>query len=170
MIIFALIVWLCIYAVFLFGPIYLMGLFICRHNAWWNERDKIQKYFKISSPKTAMILIGTYSGYSTHIQTNIPLFYSKYRVNSHPSRLSALGAVNYVVTLILAIWYAVGITAYFFFGWANNPMIFSGLIFLMIHGIIFSILCNWNKSHVRLAEYEVISKKEMKERRHYHGT
>lgn len=56
---------LCIYGIFIVGPIWVAGIFICRQNAWWNERDKVSTYFEIRSLKAADFLIGKYGGYST---------------------------------------------------------------------------------------------------------
>ena len=160
---------LCIYGLLLVGPIWIAGIFVCRQNAWWNEQDKVRSYFELRSPKVAGFLIGQYGGYNTRVRTNIPLFYNRYRVNRYPSRLSALGAANYAVTAISAIWYAVGITAYFFSGWADNPLLPSGFVLLMVEALVFILLCNWNKSCVRWDNYETISKQERKRRRHLYG-
>jgi len=161
---------LCIYGIFLIGPIWIVGIFICRQNAWWDEQDKVSTYFEIHSPRMADFLIGKYGGYSTCIRTNIPLFYNEFRINRYPARLSALGAANYAITIVFAIWYAVGITAYFFFGWTDNFLVPSGILLLMVQTFVFTILCNWNKSCVEWDKYEIISKQEMKRRRRHHGT
>jgi len=158
-----------LWAVFLFGPVWLLGVMLCRWNAWWSEEDKVRKYFEIASPALAKGLIGTYSGYNTHIRTNIPALYNRYRVNRYPSRMSALGAAEYVVAGALTLWYAAGVTAYFFFGWFDNPMIFSGVVLLMLHAVVFFVLYGWNKSRVKWEKYEEISKQEMKARRQKTG-
>ena len=159
-VLFALMALLFLWSAFFFLPVWLTGIFLCRQNAWWNERDKVQKYYEVSSAKIAELLIGKYQGYSTFIQTNIPVFYNKYYVNKHPFRISALGVANYCVTAVIAIWYGAGVTAYFLFGWSDNPMIFSGFILLIAHGVIFFILYTWNKSRIKWEQYEVVSKKE----------
>ncbi len=154
-----------LWLLFLVVPIWLLGIMLCRENAWWNEKDKIQKYIEINSPRASKYLIGQHSGYSTRIRTNIPLFYNQYLINKYPSRLSALGIADYAVTTVIAAWYVVGITAYFFLGWFDNPMLPSGIILLMIHAVFFVILHGWNKSRVKWDEYEVISRKDLKARK-----
>ena len=154
-----------LWLLFLVVPIWLLGIMICRENAWWNEKDKIQKYIEINSPRASKYLIGQRSGYSTCIRTNIPLFYNQYLINKYPARLSALGIADYAVTTVIAAWYAVGITAYFFLGWFDNSMLPSGIILLMIHAVFFAILHGWNKSRVKWDEYEVISRKDLKARK-----
>ena len=150
-----------LWSAFFFLPVWLTGIFLCRQNAWWTETDKVQKYYEVSSTKIAELLIGKYQGYSTFLRTNIPLLYNEYRVNKYPFRLSALGALNYCVTAAIAVWYGAGVTAYFFFGWFDNPMIISGFILLMAHCVIFFIFYTWNKSRIKWEQYEVISKKEL---------
>lgn len=102
-IVFALLAMLILWSAFLPVPIWLTGLILCRQNAWWTAQDKIQAYFSLTSPKAAKFLIGRYSGYRPDIRTNLPIFYRKYRVNEYPSRLSALGAVNYCVTAVISL-------------------------------------------------------------------
>ena len=157
----ALFLWLLFFMV----PTWFLGIMLCRENAWWNEKDKIQKYIEITSPRASICLIGQHSGYNTRIRTNIPLFYRQYLINKYPSRLSALGIADYAVTTLIAAWYAAGITAYVFLGWSDNPMLPSGIILLMIHAVFSAILHGWNKSRVAWDEYEVISRKDLKARK-----
>lgn len=156
---------LSLWLLFLVIPIWFLGMMLCRENAWWDEKDQIQKYVAIKSPRVSKYLIGQHGGYSTHIRTNIPLFYNQYYVNKYPTRLSVLGIVDYAVTTVIAAWYAAGITVYFFSGWFDNPMFPSGIILLMIHAAFSTILHGWNKSHVKWDEYEVVSRKELKSRK-----
>lgn len=154
---------LCIYFIFLIVPLFIGGFSTCRENAWWNERDRVQRYYEIKSPRIARLLIGEYSGFSTSIRTNVPLLFNRYLVNRYPSRISAMGVINYVVTAALAIWHSIAITAYFFFAWPH--FVPSDWILLMVHSLIFGILCDWNKSRVKFDRYEMISKGEMKRRK-----
>ena len=116
--------------IFLIVPIWLLGIQSARNSAWWSDEDKLQTYMELSSPAIAALLIPMYSGYSTHIRTNLPALYNQYLVNRYPARLSPLGAADYCVTAALGGWYGVCITAYFWLGRFDNPMIPLTLIFM----------------------------------------
>ena len=165
MIIQAILILLLFWLIFLIGPIWLLGLQTCRSSSWWHEEDKIQKYIEVS-PRIAKLLIYKYIGHSTHIRTNIPALYNCYIINKFPTRLSVLGLTDYCVTAILSGWYGICITAYFWLGWYDNPMIpFTGIL-LIVHSILFGILNNWNSSRVNWEKYEVVSREEIKKRKH----
>lgn len=153
-----------IWLIFLVGPIWLLGLRLCRLSARWDEGQKIQKYYVIASPALARLLIPRYIGYNRRINTNLPFLYDRCLVNRHPTRLSALGLLDYCVTALLGLWYGVNITGYFWLGRFDEPALPVTFVLLMIHALVFTILINWNNSRVRWDKYEVLTKAERKER------
>ena len=153
-----------LWLIFLLGVILITGQ-TCRRTSWWHEEDKIQGYIEISNPRLARLLIPEYLGCSTHIQTNIPALYNVFYVNKYPTRLSLVGLADYGATAILGIWYGVCITAYFWFGWYDNPMIPLTVGLLMARAVLFMFLGAWNGSRVRLEEMELISRVEWRRRK-----
>ena len=153
-----------LWLLFLVGVIWFLGIFTCRYSAWWNETNRIQAYIEISNPRLARLLIPRYIGYHNYMSTNIPLLYNRYFVNQYPARLSLLGLVDYCITAILAVWYGVCITAYFWLGWYDNPMIPLTVILFMIHAAIFFFLNGWN-ARINRDKIEVISRSEMVKRK-----
>lgn len=151
------------WSVFFVGPIWHFGIQSCRMSSWWDDGYKQPKYFEIP-PRYAKLLILRYSGYNTHISTNIPALCNQYVVNKYPTRLSVIGVADYCVTAILESWYGVRITAYFWFGQFESPMVPLSMALLAVHSLIFGAVNVWNRSRVK-PDYEVISKKEMKKRR-----
>lgn len=144
--IFSLLLFLAVWLIFLLCPVCWLGFSPCRRAAWWTPSDKIQAHITISSPRLAKLLIPHYLGFGRHIRTNIPLLYGQYYVNGHPSQLSLLGLADYCVTTALSVWYGVYITAYFFFGRFDEPMLPVTFVLLMVHSLVSSILAHWNGS------------------------
>lgn len=153
-----------LWLLFLVGVIWFLGIFTCRYSAWWNKENRIQKYITISNPRLAGLLIPKYIGYNNYVRTNIPLLYNRYFVNQYPSRLSILGLIDYCVTAVLAVWYGACITAYFWLGWFDYPMIPLTVMLFMIHAALFTFLNGWN-ARIKWDEIEVISRAEMRKRK-----
>ncbi len=150
-----------LWLIFLLGVILILGQ-TCRRTAWWHEEDKIQGYIEISNPR---LLISEYLGGSTCIQTNIPALYNVFYVNKYPTRLSLVGLADYSVTAVLGAWYGVCITAYFWFGWYDNPMIPLTVGLLMARAVLFMLVGAWNCSRVRVDQMEKISRTEWRRRK-----
>ncbi len=155
------------WSVFLVGPIWLFGVRSCRMSSWWDDGYQQPKYYEIP-PRYAKLLIPGYAGYHTYISTNIPALYNRYLVNKYPTRMSVIGVADYCVTAILGGWYGVRITAYFWFGQFESPMVPLSMALLAVHSLIFGVLNTWNRSRVK-PDYEVISKEEMKKRKRDEG-
>lgn len=163
-IVIALLGFLLVWFIFLIGPPWFLGIFLCRMAACWHEEDKIQTYFLIASPRLSRFLIPRYTGFNSRIRTNLPFLYNQYWVNAYPNRLSILGLIDYCVVGVISVWYGVCITWYFFFQNYDNLMIPVTVILFMCHAVVFFILINWNKSR-SVADEEVISRAEMKRRK-----
>lgn len=130
--------------IFLVGPPWLLGFFLCRMSAVWTAQNKIKKYYVIQNPVLARLLIPRYIGFNTRIRTNIPLLYNRYYVNQYPKRLSRLGAVHYGVTLVLFGVYAPAIIGYFLLAEWSTQLIPVCILLFMAEAVVFTVLINWN--------------------------
>lgn len=130
--------------VFLIGPIYLCIISACRAAAWWHPQDKNPSYIEIKFPRLARLLIPRYSGDSSCLRTNIPIFYDRFVWNEYPNRLSRVGAICYGLATIPTFFYAYQISSYFFAGNFDNDMVPVSLGLLVISSIGISIIARLN--------------------------
>ena len=92
-----------IWIIFALVPPWLCGFALCRHNAWWTSADKVRGFVTIKSERLRRLLIPEYIGWNSVIRTDIPIFFNRYTMNKYPERLSALGLLNYIVTILTSL-------------------------------------------------------------------
>ena len=97
----------------------------------------------------ARLLIPEYIGWNSFISTNIPILYNRYTMNKYPERLSVLGLLNYIVTILTSLGYWYCITDFLFLRFIDPNWALWALFALVGEAVLFFALENWNCSERR---------------------
>ena len=95
------------------------------------------------------LLVPEYIGWNSVIRTDIPIFFNRYTMNKYPERLSVLGLLNYIVTILTSLGYWYCITDFLFLRFIDPNWALWALFALVGEAVLFFALENWNCSERR---------------------